>query len=81
MLLGWGIVNRVEGIIDHENLRVHPDVRDGDRRLGDVAFLGRAVLLVAAGWAVIRAGRPVAVSGRTPGEPFRYCQARVGSLF
>jgi uncharacterized membrane protein len=50
LLVGWGLFNLVEGLIDHEILGIH-HVRDG---LGgpvgwDLAFLGLGALLVAGG--------------------------------
>ena len=60
MLVGWGVFNLVEGLIDHQILGVH-HVRTGPGQLGwDIAFLVFGALLVAAGWAVQRGAREVA---------------------
>ena len=56
--LGWGLFNLVEGIIDHHVLGIH-HVRPGANELAwDVGFLGFGALLVALGWALIRAATP-----------------------
>lgn len=57
LVLGWGLFNLVEGVIDHHVLHVHHVVE----RLGvsayDFAFLGSGAVFIAAGWLVIRSGR------------------------
>jgi len=57
VLLGWGVFNLVEGIIDHHLLQVH-HVRDdlGAPLSWDLAFLASGVLLVVGGWLLHRAG-------------------------
>jgi len=59
VLLGWGIFNLVEGMIDHEVLRLHQvneTVPEGQRIFWDIGFLlwGAAMLVMGAGMA--RAG-------------------------
>jgi uncharacterized membrane protein len=55
MLVGWGLFNLVEGIVDHHILGVH-HVREGDNQTAwDLAFLAFGALLVIAGWLL---GRP-----------------------
>ena len=57
MILGWGLFNLVEGLIDHHVLHVHHVVE----RLGvsgwDYAFLGSGVLMLLVGWGIIRSSR------------------------
>ena len=54
MLVGWGIFNVVEGVIDHEILGIH-HVKEGANELPwDVAFLAFGVLLVIVGWMLTR---------------------------
>ena len=61
LLIGWGIFNLVEGTVDHLLLGIH-HVRDGENETAwDLAFLGLALLQLAAG-ALLTRERPV----RTP---------------
>jgi uncharacterized membrane protein len=57
MLGGWGLFNLVEGLIDHQLLKLH-NVREltADKDLWNYGFLLFGVLLVACGWAVIYKG-------------------------
>jgi uncharacterized membrane protein len=57
VLLGWGIFNVVEGLIDHQLLGVH-HVRDdvGAPLSWDVGFLLLGLLLAVAGWILHRRG-------------------------
>lgn len=57
VLLGWGIFNVVEGVVNHHVLRVH-HVRDdlGAPLSWDIGFLVLGVLLIAAGWSLHRRG-------------------------
>jgi uncharacterized membrane protein len=57
LLLGWGLFNLVEGIIDHEILQVHHVLQDGNHLLWDMVFLAFGVALIFVGWMLIRAGR------------------------
>jgi uncharacterized membrane protein len=53
-LVGWGLFNLVEGIIDHHILRIH-HVRAGPDQLAyDLAFLAIGALLVLTGWWMAR---------------------------
>ncbi len=53
LVLGWGLFNVVEGMIDHELLQIH-HVHPGDDQLSwDVAFLVLGAALIAAGWTAI----------------------------
>lgn len=59
LLLGWGIFNLIEGIVDHHLLELH-HVRDMPVHvpLYDWAFLGiGGVLFIAVGWLLARAQR------------------------
>jgi uncharacterized membrane protein len=55
LLLGWGLFNFIEGMLDHELLGIH-HVHPGAGQLGwDLGFLAVALLQIAAGWRSIRA--------------------------
>lgn len=57
LLLGWGLFNVIEGIIDHQLLGIH-HVHPGEGELAwDVGFLAFGSLQIVLGWAAIRAGR------------------------
>jgi uncharacterized membrane protein len=57
-LVGWGLFNLVEGVIDHEILGLH-HVREGagHETAYDVAFLAFGGLLVLGGWLLTRSER------------------------
>jgi uncharacterized membrane protein len=57
VLVGWGIFNIVEGVVDHHLLQVH-HVRDdlGGPLSWDIGFLLASVLLIVAGWLLHRRG-------------------------
>ena len=58
LLLGWGAFNLVEGLVDHQLLGIHHVRDDLGAPVGwDIGFLFLGALLVAFGWALIRAGR------------------------
>ena len=60
LLLGWGLFNVVEGVIDHQVLGVHHVnelVPLGQRIYWDGGFLAWGAAMVAGGWAMVRAGR------------------------
>lgn len=58
LLLGWGLFNVVEGVIDHELLGLHHVYEYTPNHLpADLAFLGFGVLLLAGGGGLVRAGR------------------------
>ncbi|MFX0594744.1 DUF2243 domain-containing protein [Melissospora conviva] len=53
-LVGWGLFNLVEGIIDHHLLGIH-HVRSGPNQLWwDLGFLALGALLVVGGWLLAR---------------------------
>ncbi|MDQ4055679.1 MAG: DUF2243 domain-containing protein [Actinomycetota bacterium] len=61
VLMGWGIFNLVEGVMNHHILGVH-HVRDdlGSPLSWDIGFLILGALLIAGGWLLHNAGRGVA---------------------
>jgi uncharacterized membrane protein len=65
LLVGWGVFNLVEGVIDHQILGVH-HVRDdlGAPLSWDLGFLAFGALLVVAGWLLYRAGHRPHSHGR-----------------
>ncbi len=59
VLAGWGLFNLVEGVLDHHVLGIH-HVHGGPHRLWwDIGFLVLGALLLAGGWLLQRAGRPL----------------------
>jgi uncharacterized membrane protein len=59
LLLGWGLFNVVEGIIDHEVLGLHHVYEYTPNHLpADLGFLALGLGLLLGGWALVRAGRP-----------------------
>ena len=58
LLLGWGLFNVVEGLIDHHLLGLHHVWEYATNKTAwDLAFLGLGALLLLSGWALIRDGR------------------------
>ncbi len=58
LLLGWGLFNVVEGLIDHHLLQLHHVYEYTDQKLPwDLAFLGVSAGLLAVGYLLVRAGR------------------------
>ncbi|WP_221090702.1 DUF2243 domain-containing protein [Deinococcus aquaedulcis] len=54
LLLGWGLFNVVEGLIDHQLLQIH-HVRPGPHQLAyDLGFLAWGALMMVLGWALLR---------------------------
>lgn len=67
-LVGWGVFNLVEGIVDHHILRIH-HVRPGPNELAyDLGFLAFGAILVGVGWLIARSDRPSTVINRNPSE-------------
>ncbi len=55
MLVGWGLFNLVEGLVDHQILGIH-HVRSGEHQLAwDLAFLGSGAVLIVVGLLLARA--------------------------
>jgi uncharacterized membrane protein len=58
LLLGWGLFNVVEGLIDHELLGLHHVYEYTPNHLpADLAFLALGLALLLAGAGLVRAGR------------------------
>jgi uncharacterized membrane protein len=60
LLLGFGIFNTVEGLIDHHLLGIHQvneTVPAGQRLAWDLGFLVWGAAMIVAGWWLIRTGR------------------------
>jgi uncharacterized membrane protein len=56
LLVGWGVFNLLEGVVDHHILGIH-HVREGagvDETAWDVGFLIFGALLVVGGWLLAR---------------------------
>ena len=54
LLIGWGLFNVVEGIIDHHILQIH-HVRPGENELlWDLAFLAWGLVMLVSGWYLTR---------------------------
>ncbi|GGP94460.1 putative membrane protein [Actinomadura coerulea] len=69
ILVGWGLFNVVEGIIDHQILGIH-HVHGGPHQIWwDVGFLLLGVVLVAAGYLVQRTAKPQTPSATRPPHP------------
>ncbi|MFF5111615.1 DUF2243 domain-containing protein [Streptosporangium sp. NPDC000509] len=72
ILVGWGVFNLVEGVIDHHLLGIH-HVRTGPYQTWwDLGFLLLGALLVLGGWLLQRGGDPVELCDegeRTPAAP------------
>ena len=57
LLLGAGIFNVVEGLIDHEILGIH-HVKSGPNELAwDIGFLAIGAIVAIAGWILVQKGR------------------------
>jgi len=57
MIMGWGLFNLVEGLIDHHMLGIHHVVESMGMSVYDYAFLGSGVLFTLIGWGMIRSGK------------------------
>lgn len=70
VLVGWGLFNLVEGILDHHILGIH-HVRSGEyQTLWDIAFLVLGALLVVGGWLLQRSAKPLGLADEsTPSAP------------
>lgn len=62
LVLGWGLFNLVEGIIDHHILHIHHVTEAANHLVWDLAFLGSGVLLSVIGIAVMTTARNDAVA-------------------
>lgn len=73
VLVGWGLFNLVEGVLDHHVLGLH-HVRRGPNQLWwDLGFLALGAVLVGGGWLLQRsatqAAEPPASAGASPSSP------------
>jgi uncharacterized membrane protein len=58
LVLGFGLFNLIEGILDHHVLRIHNVVQRLGESAWDYGFLGvGGVALIFVGWGMIRSGR------------------------
>lgn len=64
LFLGWGLFNLVEGLVDHQILRLHHVYQNGDHLLWDMVFLAVGVAEIVLGSTAIRSGFVQAVRGR-----------------
>lgn len=54
LLFGWGIFNLVEGIADHQVLKLHNVIEYADNHaVGNYIFLGSSIVLAIAGWLLL----------------------------
>ncbi|CAL9667698.1 hypothetical protein SUDANB105_07329 [Streptomyces sp. enrichment culture] len=71
-LVGWGLFNLVEGVLDHHILAIH-HVYAGDGQIWwDLGFLLLGALLVAGGWLLQRGGRPFDPDAPSAGRARRH---------
>lgn len=57
MLMGWGIFNLVEGLLDHHVFHLHHVVESLGVSFYDYAFLASGLVLFAVGWGMVGASR------------------------
>lgn len=57
LVTGWGLFNLIEGVIDHQILKLH-NVREvvANPEAYNLGFLGFSVALLAGGWVLMRRG-------------------------
>jgi uncharacterized membrane protein len=75
LLVGWGVFNLVEGLIDHHVLHVHHVTETANHLTWDLAFLGASVFVLVLGAAMIRTERgerSVSRLSRTPDRKEAY---------
>jgi uncharacterized membrane protein len=53
MILGWGLFNLVEGIIDHHILHLHHVTETANHLTWDLAFLASGLVMIVVGWQLI----------------------------
>ena len=64
LILGWGLFNPVEGVIDHQILAVHYVRQVPNYTVYNLTFLAvGGVLFILAGWMLMKAGRRTATNG------------------
>ena len=57
MLVGWGVFNLIEGLVNHHLIGVHHVRESGSQTAWDLAFLAFGALLVSGGWLLTRTER------------------------
>ena len=57
MLVGWGLFNLIEGLVNHHLIGVHHVRESGSQTAWDLAFLAFGALLVSGGWLLSRTER------------------------
>lgn len=57
LLMGWGVFNLAEGIVDHYVLNIHHVVEAMGQSVYDLLFVLSGAVLILAGWFVIRGER------------------------
>jgi uncharacterized membrane protein len=68
LLVGWGLFNLVEGVVDHHVLTIH-HVREGSNETAwDLAFLAFGALLVIGGWLLSRSASAITPKWREGGS-------------
>jgi uncharacterized membrane protein len=76
LLLGWGLFNVVEGVVDHQLLGLHHVKEDSEHRLAwDLAFLVWGAAMIVGGWFLARVAqahdRPTRETVRAPATLIR----------
>jgi uncharacterized membrane protein len=56
LLIGWGLFNLVEGIVDHQLLAIHHVRHDNHHLAWDIAFLIWGAIMLIGGWLLVRQG-------------------------
>jgi uncharacterized membrane protein len=57
LLMGWGLFNLVEGIIDHHILSLHHVYEQAGQSVWDWLFLAFGIALIASGWFIVTSER------------------------
>lgn len=71
VLVGWGVFNLVEGLVDHDVLGIH-HVRSGpNQTLWDLSFLALGAVLVAGGWLLQHGGAPIGSAAQVCEDDWR----------
>lgn len=66
MLVGWGLFNLIEGLIDHQILGIHHVHSGPNQLMWDMIFLASGVVLMVIGWMMARSGRPIGIAASEP---------------
>ena len=59
ILVGWGIFNLVEGIVNHHILGIHHVISGDFQMLADILFLVVGASFIIGGWLLQHTGRPI----------------------